>query len=1066
MRSIVSSSPEAAINNTISIDEITSTAAADGAEMTATSEIKQEPDQEPGPAWQFGQSGVINLDSDADDDDFLAPLPSVRPPTTAAQPTTEAAESTELIETPASPPASTGGLNLGRSLFSKHNGTDQAVGHDQDEHAASDRRREAMLKAQMIWAPKLRAQMQARQQQQVSGGGSTEDEPAELPHPHSKNLKGKESDPGGFKRLEARHIWMQKNNKMTLAAEIEFMKAEAAEAARVSKLEADEAFDRTPEPEPSEGIFLSEDEQPAGHELPSFSELYSDDESEKVSRPRRRKRALDGDEEAPAAKRGRVKGAKKARRNAVADTDYTEEDVHDILRSAKSANVGGRKKGAPKGKTGASRRGGPQMTNLSNMVSSNVFEDSAKTKELPSQPLFQRAGGERQAQLKALIASIPTETDKKAAMADKRYLDEAIKSFTGQGSVRPAADGNWTVKGMASTIKHYQILGVAFMRRREADRVVSGGILADAMGLGKTIMMLTNITNGRAKPGAKHKATLIVASPALLTQWASEIEKHCVSASDNKQHGIGRVIRHDARGRVNSNDSIAILESADIVLTTYHEVCRSYPKADIPPSKTTAAQKDEWWREYYEQNKGILHRCRFHRIVLDECQAIKNHRGQTSMACRAIDSKHHWAISGTPVQNTVREFYPYFKFLREPHTGSYKIFKENFCSPGDPEGSEKLAVFLRKLMIRRTHLDTLFNARLLDLPTPEEHTVWLEFDSVERQIYEIIKKRFIQRINTIAKQGNLEKQESHIWTMLLRLRQCCGHILLTQGTIFDLLEREDFERLNKLCEKEDEMSDEGASLLVHLRQVLKSHRNVKTIQGGIQGAVISEYETAAVDVKNVDETMDQTGGKFGLSYKFGKYLESISSSDHWGAITQRCLCTGCRQTPKDPQITSCCESSRPSPFLLSTDTNSDSSPHLLPSLPHRPPAPCRAPRPRLRPLLRVRRSLHIDRTVQGSRALRAPRGHRLPRFRRTMHQSRKEGQEKVRRWRRLDQHERRSPTLSEDPRSQGTGSQLARGRPDREDHHLHDFHAHGPDPRARVSRGALGLCQVHGRNVA
>lgn len=118
-----------------------------------------------------------------------------------------------------------------------------------------------------------------------------------------------------------------------------------------------------------------------------------------------------------------------------------------------------------------------------------------------------------------------------------------------------------------------------------------------------------------------------------------------------------------------------------------------------------------------------------------------------------------------------------------------QIFKENFCTPGDPDGVQRLNVFLRKFMIRRTHIDTLFNARLLDLPTPHEHTLWLEFNEVERQIYEIVKKRFIQRINTIARQGGLQKQYNHIWTMILRLRQICGHILLIQGTIVDLLVR-------------------------------------------------------------------------------------------------------------------------------------------------------------------------------------------------------------------------------------------------------------------------------------
>lgn len=104
--------------------------------------------------------------------------------------------------------------------------------------------------------------------------------------------------------------------------------------------------------------------------------------------------------------------------------------------------------------------------------------------------------------MKALIASVPGESQKISA-SDKKALDDAIKAFTGQGSVRAAEDGNWHVKGMKSTLKHYQVhhrrselstrietladpsvprfgqvLGVAAMRKREnSTDEPKGGIL-------------------------------------------------------------------------------------------------------------------------------------------------------------------------------------------------------------------------------------------------------------------------------------------------------------------------------------------------------------------------------------------------------------------------------------------------------------------------------------------------------------------------------------------------------------------------------------------------------------
>lgn len=92
---------------------------------------------------------------------------------------------------------------------------------------------------------------------------------------------------------------------------------------------------------------------------------------------------------------------------------------------------------------------------------------------------------------------------------------------------------------------------------------------------------------------------------------------------------------------------------------------KSYPKADVPAEKTTVESKAAWWRQHWAENRGLLHRIKWHRVVLDEASAVKNHRSLTSVSCRALEAKHYWAISGTPIQNNIKEFYPYFKFIRE-----------------------------------------------------------------------------------------------------------------------------------------------------------------------------------------------------------------------------------------------------------------------------------------------------------------------------------------------------------------------------------------------------------------
>jgi SNF2 family DNA or RNA helicase len=222
-----------------------------------------------------------------------------------------------------------------------------------------------------------------------------------------------------------------------------------------------------------------------------------------------------------------------------------------------------------------------------------------------------------------------------------------------------------------------------------------------------------------------------------------------------------KIMRYGAGTRIDSTNAHEILGAHDIILTTYTEIMKSYPRNEPPIECQTAEQKMAWWKEVFDKQRGVLHRMMFLRIVLDEAQAIKNHMGRTSIACRALMANHKWALSGTPILNSLTELYPYFKFLGVPHTGSFKIFKHNYCDTGDVENTERLLVRLSQFMIRRTHADEMFGAPILKLPQADQSTYWCEFNSVERCIYDIVRNRFAKCINMWAKKGDLEKSYSN-----------------------------------------------------------------------------------------------------------------------------------------------------------------------------------------------------------------------------------------------------------------------------------------------------------------
>ncbi|KAI5407872.1 hypothetical protein KIW84_023228 [Lathyrus oleraceus] len=169
-------------------------------------------------------------------------------------------------------------------------------------------------------------------------------------------------------------------------------------------------------------------------------------------------------------------------------------------------------------------------------------------------------------------------------------------------------------------------------------------ILADAMGLGKTVMTIALILSnpGRVKSedsnaeslydnifSTKRRninnvegGTLIVCPMALLGQWKDELETHSKSGSIS-------IFVHYGGGRT---DNVDLLLEYDVVLTTYGVLSASY-KSD--------------------GENSIYHRVQWFRVVLDEAHHIKAHKSQVAQATIALSSHCRWCLTGTPLQNSI-----------------------------------------------------------------------------------------------------------------------------------------------------------------------------------------------------------------------------------------------------------------------------------------------------------------------------------------------------------------------------------------------------------------------------
>ncbi|KAL8793681.1 MAG: hypothetical protein Q9195_003730 [Heterodermia aff. obscurata] len=300
------------------------------------------------------------------------------------------------------------------------------------------------------------------------------------------------------------------------------------------------------------------------------------------------------------------------------------------------------------------------------------------------------------------------------------------------------------------------------------------------------------------------------------------------------------------------------------------------------------------WAEAWNNGRGILHKVRFYRVVLDEAHNIKNHRSQTSIACRGLMAKHRWAVTATPIPNSVEEFYPYFKFLEIKETGAFKTFKSNFCNPDDKACIRRLHAMLQQWMIRRQKSDTLLGAPIVKLPPNHQTTLVIDFNAVERIIYNKVHKRYVQAINTLSRRGKLEESANLLLTMLIRLRQMTGHLFVAQPVIESFFEVGDVESLWPLTlsgsgerNKETDMA-KAIHNLVKAKALARMRATEEEIRVSTEnGVAVADSEIATV------------------SKKFRMFLDLLRTKQKWADLKDRTLCVKCKYPPDEPWITNC-----------------------------------------------------------------------------------------------------------------------------------------------------------------
>lgn len=323
------------------------------------------------------------------------------------------------------------------------------------------------------------------------------------------------------------------------------------------------------------------------------------------------------------------------------------------------------------------------------------------------------------------------------------------------------------------------------------------------MGLGKTIQSLSlilsrphpkypisedapryadmspNSKSAAAKiPKEVGRGTLVVAPLALIKQWEAEIERRT-----EPSHRL-RVLVHHGPNR--ARDPRA-LRKYDVVITTYDVIRSEHSQS----SSASDGQVDavgtfgiRWWR-----------------IICDEAHTIKNRTAKVSLAACALQARHRWCLTGTPLQNNLDELYSLFKFLRIQPMSDYAVWKEQISRPIQ-KGRGKIAinrlrVILSAVMLRRTK-DVLKkdaegkSGHQIKLPERCQEKVVGKFDAREQAFYNKLEERTEESLEKMmarfdggdvgAKPGGGVSMTSAL-VLLLRLRQACNHPHLLAGKI-------------------------------------------------------------------------------------------------------------------------------------------------------------------------------------------------------------------------------------------------------------------------------------------
>lgn len=285
--------------------------------------------------------------------------------------------------------------------------------------------------------------------------------------------------------------------------------------------------------------------------------------------------------------------------------------------------------------------------------------------------------------------------------------------------------------GLQASLRPYQERGYYWMYKNA--RLGFGSLLADDMGLGKTLQVITILLKFKEEKRLDGKPALVVVPTTLLSNWEKEILKFAPGLNVAVYHGSGR--------RFVPKE----IKQLDVLLTSY-----GIARGDVQLLK-----KVDWYT-----------------VIIDEAQNIKNNATAQTKAIKQLKGKVKIAMSGTPVENRLSEYWSIFDFSNSGYLGNESFFAEQFAKPielnRDKTRLENFRKITQPFILRREKSDKNI---ISDLPDKIENNQYCGLTPEQVSLYnETVEKS----LSTVENSDGMERQ-GLVLKLLSSLKQICNH---------------------------------------------------------------------------------------------------------------------------------------------------------------------------------------------------------------------------------------------------------------------------------------------------